>query len=148
MVNVREVIVPSRGFVLLSADYSQLELRILAHLCGDASLIATLNGETDAFKSIAATWKGRLAEEVRSKLFLTYVFVVQEINLSSFRLRIRSARRRSASATASSTGWARGRWEATWASTGTTPRPSSTRSSRRFPEYPSTATPSCPPAGL
>uniref|UniRef100_A0A8C5IXI9 DNA polymerase theta n=1 Tax=Junco hyemalis TaxID=40217 RepID=A0A8C5IXI9_JUNHY len=45
------------GGVILAADYSQLELRILAHLSGDCRLIQALNGGTDVFKSIAAEWK-------------------------------------------------------------------------------------------
>lgn len=45
------------GGLILAADYSQLELRILAHLSGDCRLIQALNGGTDVFKSIAAEWK-------------------------------------------------------------------------------------------
>ncbi len=40
---IREAFVPAPGMVLLSADYSQIELRVLAHLAGDAHLV-------DAFK--------------------------------------------------------------------------------------------------
>ncbi|KAF7238089.1 DNA polymerase theta, partial [Varanus komodoensis] len=43
--------------VILAADYSQLELRILAHLCHDARLLQALNGGADVFRSIAAEWK-------------------------------------------------------------------------------------------
>lgn len=45
------------GGLILAADYSQLELRILAHLSCDRRLIQALNGGTDVFKSIAAEWK-------------------------------------------------------------------------------------------
>lgn len=41
----------------MTADYSQLELRILAHLSCDCQLIQALNSGTDVFKSIAAEWK-------------------------------------------------------------------------------------------
>lgn len=41
----------------MSADYSQLELRILAHLSRDCRLIEALNRGSDVFKSIAAEWK-------------------------------------------------------------------------------------------
>lgn len=45
------------GGLILAADYSQLELRILAHLSCDCRLIQALNGGTDVFKNIAAEWK-------------------------------------------------------------------------------------------
>lgn len=45
------------GGLILAADYSQLELRILAHLCHDDRLLRVLNSGTDVFKSIAAEWK-------------------------------------------------------------------------------------------
>lgn len=45
------------GGLILAADYSQLELRILAHLSCDCRLIQALNCGTDVFKSIAAKWK-------------------------------------------------------------------------------------------
>lgn len=59
LISMRNVFVPcSNEFVLVSADYSQLELRILAHLSQDKGLLETLNNlEGDVFKSIASTWK-------------------------------------------------------------------------------------------
>ncbi|MBV8357467.1 MAG: DNA polymerase I, partial [Deltaproteobacteria bacterium] len=36
---IRRAFVPAPGFVLLSADYSQIELRVLAHLSGEPTLI-------------------------------------------------------------------------------------------------------------
>ncbi|XP_059677103.1 DNA polymerase theta [Gavia stellata] len=56
-VSMRHAFVPFPGGLILAADYSQLELRILAHLSGDCRLIQALNGGTDVFKSIAAEWK-------------------------------------------------------------------------------------------
>ncbi len=45
------------GRVLLSADYAQMELRLMAHLSGDASLIATLSDPLqDPFTHWAAQW--------------------------------------------------------------------------------------------
>ena len=37
-VSMRHAVVPSEGFLILAADYSQLELRILAHLGGYSTL--------------------------------------------------------------------------------------------------------------
>lgn len=45
------------GGLILAADYSQLELRILAHLSRDRRLLKVLNSGADVFKSIAAEWK-------------------------------------------------------------------------------------------
>ena len=43
---IRHAFVASEGGVLLSADYSQVELRLLAHLCGDEALLSAFqNGE-------------------------------------------------------------------------------------------------------
>ena len=50
--------------MLVASDYSQLELRILAHLCGDASLSQILNSDGDVFKMVAARWKRKEAEEI------------------------------------------------------------------------------------
>ena len=46
-VKLREAFVPRTGRVFLAADYSQIELRCLAHVCGDARLISLLNRTSD-----------------------------------------------------------------------------------------------------
>jgi len=56
-VSMRNSFVPFPGGVLVAADYSQLELRIIAHLSGDRKLIDVLNGGGDVFKIIASQWK-------------------------------------------------------------------------------------------
>ncbi|XP_036907433.1 DNA polymerase theta isoform X2 [Sturnira hondurensis] len=56
-VSVRHAFVPFPGGIILAADYSQLELRILAHLSHDTRLIQVLNAGADVFRSIAAEWK-------------------------------------------------------------------------------------------
>ncbi|XP_060054263.1 DNA polymerase theta [Erinaceus europaeus] len=56
-VSMRHAFVPFPGGLILAADYSQLELRILAHLSNDRRLIHVLNSGADVFKSIAAEWK-------------------------------------------------------------------------------------------
>ncbi|KAJ6658252.1 hypothetical protein lerEdw1_020524 [Lerista edwardsae] len=56
-VSMRHAFVSFPGGFILAADYSQLELRILAHLCCDNRLIQVLNDGADVFKTIAAEWK-------------------------------------------------------------------------------------------
>ncbi|XP_053774392.1 DNA polymerase theta isoform X3 [Desmodus rotundus] len=56
-VSMRHAFVPFPGGIILAADYSQLELRILAHLSHDSRLIQVLNTGADVFRSIAAEWK-------------------------------------------------------------------------------------------
>ena len=64
-VSMRHAVVPSEGFLILAADYSQLELRILAHLSGDERLTKILNDGKDVFKAIAAKWKRIEVDQVR-----------------------------------------------------------------------------------
>lgn len=48
------------GCLLLSADYSQLELRLLAHFSGDQLLLQVLSqsgANGDVFNLIAAAWQ-------------------------------------------------------------------------------------------
>lgn len=63
-VSMRHAIVPRSGFLILAADYSQLELRILAHMSGDEKLCLALNEGQDVFKTIAAAWKHKAIEMV------------------------------------------------------------------------------------
>ena len=64
---MRNVFVPFPCGVFLAADYSQLELRILAHVSGDVKLRKFLNSDGDVFKMIAGEWLGMLAAEVTDK---------------------------------------------------------------------------------
>ncbi|XP_076835722.1 DNA polymerase theta isoform X2 [Brachyhypopomus gauderio] len=56
-VSMRHAFVPFSGALIVAADYSQLELRVLAHLSCDRRLLQVLNSGEDVFKSIAAEWK-------------------------------------------------------------------------------------------
>lgn len=44
---IRKVFVPKEGYVFIDADYSQIELRVLAHMSGDESLIQAYNENQD-----------------------------------------------------------------------------------------------------
>ena len=56
------------GSVFLSADYSQIELRLLAHLSGDEHLVAAFNSGADFHASTAARVFGAPVEEVTSQM--------------------------------------------------------------------------------
>ena len=51
---IREAFVPEKGNVLISADYSQIELRIMAHLSEDKNLTHAFNNNIDVHSSTAA----------------------------------------------------------------------------------------------
>ena len=51
---IRKAFVADAGQVLLSADYSQVELRILAHISGDADLIETFRRGDDIHRATAS----------------------------------------------------------------------------------------------
>jgi DNA polymerase-1 len=57
-VRIREAFVPAEGCALVSADYSQVELRILAHYSGDASLIEAFEQGEDVHRRTAAEIAG------------------------------------------------------------------------------------------
>ena len=51
---VRKAFVCEPGYKLLAADYSQVELRIMAHLSGDSSLVSAFTDALDVHKATAA----------------------------------------------------------------------------------------------
>ncbi|XP_034043388.1 DNA polymerase theta isoform X2 [Thalassophryne amazonica] len=67
-VSMRHAFVPFSGGMILAADYSQLELRVLAHLSKDQRLLQVLNGGADVFRCIAAEWKSVDPETVNDNL--------------------------------------------------------------------------------
>lgn len=51
---IRKVFVPKEGYVFMDADYSQIELRILAHMSGDKQLIEAYRTEQDIHRITAS----------------------------------------------------------------------------------------------
>jgi DNA polymerase-1 len=51
---IRQAFIAPAGFKILAADYSQIELRIMAHLSGDAGLLAAFHGNQDVHRATAA----------------------------------------------------------------------------------------------
>ena len=51
---IREAFVAPPGSVILSADYSQIELRIMAHISGDEGLLAAFNAGEDVHRATAS----------------------------------------------------------------------------------------------
>ncbi len=64
---VREAFVAPSGFVIASADYSQIELRIMAHLSGDEALLHAFTAGLDVHRATAAEVFGLEPEQVSSE---------------------------------------------------------------------------------
>lgn len=63
---IRQAFVAPPGWKILAADYSQIELRIMAHLSGDAGLLAAFHGDQDIHRSTAAEVFGIPLDDVDS----------------------------------------------------------------------------------
>ena len=61
---IREAFVPEEGNTLISADYSQIELRIMAHLSNDNNLTHAFNNDIDVHSSTAAEVFGVSIDDV------------------------------------------------------------------------------------
>ena len=61
---IRQAFVPEPGRVMLAADYSQIELRIMAHLSGDEGLLRAFAAGADVHRATAAEVFGAALEEV------------------------------------------------------------------------------------
>ncbi|CAG0993837.1 DNA polymerase I [Burkholderiales bacterium] len=61
---IREAFVAPKGRVLVSADYSQIELRIMAHLSGDQALVRAFHAGEDIHRATAAEIFGVKPAEV------------------------------------------------------------------------------------
>ncbi len=64
---VREAFVAAPGCLIASADYSQIELRIMAHLSGDEALLRAFHEGLDVHKATAAEVFGLTPEQVSSE---------------------------------------------------------------------------------
>ena len=64
---VREAFVAPEGKLIASADYSQIELRIMAHLSGDEALLNAFKNGLDVHKATAAEVFGVGVDEVSSE---------------------------------------------------------------------------------
>ncbi|HJU21903.1 MAG TPA: DNA polymerase, partial [Casimicrobiaceae bacterium] len=61
---IREAFVAAPGHTIVSADYSQVELRIMAHLSEDPALLAAFHGDADIHRVTAAEIFGVAPEDV------------------------------------------------------------------------------------
>jgi len=64
---IREAFIPADGCKLLSADYSQIELRIMAHIAEDENLLAAFAAGKDVHQATAAEIFGVPLEAVTSE---------------------------------------------------------------------------------
>ena len=64
---VREAFVAAPGCVIASADYSQIELRIMAHISEDEALLRAFNDGLDVHRATAAEVFGVTVEQVSSE---------------------------------------------------------------------------------
>ena len=61
---IRRAFIPNKGNVFVAADYSQVELRMLAHLSGDKALLQAFREGQDIHKAVASEVFGTAIEEV------------------------------------------------------------------------------------
>ncbi len=64
---IREAFIPADGCKLLSADYSQIELRIMAHIAEDENLLAAFRAGKDVHQATAAEIFGVPLDSVNSE---------------------------------------------------------------------------------
>ncbi|MFN7182444.1 MAG: DNA polymerase, partial [Planctomycetota bacterium] len=65
---IRAMFIASEGYKLLSLDYSQIELRVLAHLSGEEKLIDAFKQNRDIHTQTACTLFGKKEEEITENM--------------------------------------------------------------------------------
>ena len=65
---LRKMFVAKEGFIFLDADYSQIELRVLAHISGDENMIHAFNSGEDIHAMTASKVFGVPLEEVTKQM--------------------------------------------------------------------------------
>ncbi len=65
---IRRAFIPADGCLLVSADYSQIELRVLAHLCGDPALVEAFRAGEDVHRRTAAEVFGVMTDLVSDEM--------------------------------------------------------------------------------
>jgi len=65
---IRQAFIAKKGHQLISADYSQIELRLMAHISGDPSLLQAFAQNLDIHKATAAEVWGTSIDDVSSDM--------------------------------------------------------------------------------
>jgi DNA polymerase-1 len=96
---IRQGFIPSRpGNMLLAADYSQIELRILAHITGDAGLVEAFRRDADVHRSTAMRIfgcpAGEVTEEMRNQAKTVNFGVIYGISAHGLSLQLGISRTR------------------------------------------------------
>ncbi|CAN5889323.1 DNA polymerase I [soil metagenome] len=65
---IRKGFIPADGFTFITADYSQIELRILAHFSGDPAFVEAFRAGADIHRQTAAIMFGTALEDVTSEM--------------------------------------------------------------------------------
>lgn len=66
--HIRNAFVAEKGFKFVSFDYSQIELRVAAHMSGDKKMIAAFNSQEDIHTATAAAINGVSLSEVTKEM--------------------------------------------------------------------------------
>jgi DNA polymerase I len=98
---IRKAFIPSGpDFLLLSADYSQIELRIMAHASGDANMLEAFRQNADIHTATAATIFGvspeNVSREMRGKAKTANFGIIYGISAFGLSQRLRIPRKEAA----------------------------------------------------